>query len=102
MRSLNEVIHPQFSDQSALGSLTPSFAQDLPSEDEAEAEGGLTLFLAGLGLAAYAPALEAQDVDLEALTLLTEDDLKGLGLPLGPRRKLLLATRQRRAAVQGV
>jgi len=79
-------------------SISPFEEEDLPSEDEAEAEEALTLFLAGLGLAAYASAFKAQDVDLEALRLLTEDDLKGLGLPLGPRRKILLATRERRAA----
>lgn len=34
-------------------------------------------------------------MDLEALMLLTEDDLKQLGLPLGPRRKLLKVTHER-------
>jgi class 3 adenylate cyclase/predicted ATPase len=42
-----------------------------------------------LGLQQYAPVLAANDVDLAALRLLQEADLKELGLSLGHRRKLL-------------
>src|SRR4029079_8785791 len=63
-------------------------------------------WLEGLGLAQYLQQFEAQDVDLTSITLLTEDDLRDLGVPLGPRRKLLkaiqeLAERTSRAAVSG-
>ncbi|MFK7876186.1 MAG: adenylate/guanylate cyclase domain-containing protein, partial [Paracoccaceae bacterium] len=45
-------------------------------------------WLANLGLEKYAPSFEAAEVDFETLFDLVEDDLKELGLPLGPRRKI--------------
>src|SRR5690349_3558502 len=47
--------------------------------------------LAGLGLAQYADAFRAADVDLSLLPMLTDADLKEIGLSLGNRRKLLAA-----------
>ncbi len=47
-----------------------------------------------LGLGRYAEAFRAADVDLDTLNLLTEDDLKEIGLSLGHRRKLLAAIAQ--------
>ena len=52
----------------------------------------LTEWLEGLGLGKYAPAFREQEIDFDLLPLLTEQDLKELGLPIGPRRKLLEAT----------
>ena len=49
-----------------------------------------------LGLGRYAEAFRAADVDFETLKLLTEDDLKEMGLSLGHRRKLLAAIAQGR------
>ena len=43
------------------------------------------------GLGPYADAFEAELVTVENLPDLTEDDLKALGLPLGPRKTLLKA-----------
>ena len=51
----------------------------------------LTAWLEDLGLGKYAPLLVEHEVDLEALVELTDVDLKELGIPLGPRRKLLKA-----------
>ena len=51
----------------------------------------LSSWLRRLGLDRYASVLAEQEVDLEALRLLTEKDLQELGLPLGPRKKLLKA-----------
>ena len=48
-------------------------------------------WLEGLGLGAHAEAFEAEQIDLEALPDITEADLKDMGLPIGPRRKLLRA-----------
>ena len=45
-------------------------------------------WLEGLGLDQYAPAFAENDVELSDLPHLTEDDLKELGLSLGPRRRL--------------
>ena len=48
-------------------------------------------WLAGLGLGKYAAAFAEQEIDFDLLPLLTEQDVKELGLPIGPRRKLLEA-----------
>ncbi len=51
----------------------------------------LAPLLAALGLQRYGPAFAANDVDLAALRLLSEADLKEIGLSLGHRRKLMAA-----------
>ena len=43
------------------------------------------------GLSALHTILAAQQIDIDVLPDLTEDDLKGLGIALGPRRRLLKA-----------
>jgi class 3 adenylate cyclase len=48
-------------------------------------------WLDGLGLGQYAEAFAANSVELDHLPYLTEEDLEGLGIPLGPRRKLQAA-----------
>ena len=48
-------------------------------------------WLADLGLSQYAPAFSENQIDFEVLPDLTEDDLRELGLPMGPRKKLLKA-----------
>lgn len=48
-------------------------------------------WLVGLGLRKYAAIFAAHEIDLELVRLLTEDDVRELGLPIGPRRKLLHA-----------
>ncbi|MBV9118526.1 MAG: DUF2791 family P-loop domain-containing protein, partial [Acetobacteraceae bacterium] len=54
----------------------------------------LAVALNALGLGRYAEAFRAADVDLDTLKLLTEDDLREIGLSLGHRRKLLAAIAQ--------
>ena len=44
-----------------------------------------------LGLGQYTQAFADNGVELDHLTHLTDDDLKELGLPLGPRRQLQAA-----------
>lgn len=51
----------------------------------------LAVLLEALGLQRYGPAFAANDVDLAALRLLSEADLKEIGLSLGHRRKLMAA-----------
>jgi class 3 adenylate cyclase/predicted ATPase len=48
-------------------------------------------WLADLGLSQYAPVFSENLIDFEVLPDLTEDDLRELGLPMGPRKKLLKA-----------
>lgn len=60
----------------------------------------LTLFLTTVGLADYIPLFQSEQIDLESLSLLSEDDFKALGMPLGPRRKLENAIEQRTKTLQ--
>ena len=48
-------------------------------------------WLAALGLDQYAATFAAQQIDGDVLADLTDADLQALGLPLGPRKKLLRA-----------
>ena len=48
-------------------------------------------WLAGLGLERYQELFVEQAIDVGILPALTDDDLKGLGIPLGHRKRLLHA-----------
>jgi SAM (Sterile alpha motif) domain-containing protein len=48
-------------------------------------------WLTRLGLDKYVRVFIENEIDLDALRHLSEDDLKELGLPVGPRRKVLAA-----------
>ena len=48
-------------------------------------------WLARLGLAKYADVFAQNEIDLDTLRHLSDDDLKELGLPIGPRRKVMAA-----------
>ncbi len=50
---------------------------------------GIEQWLGSLGLEKYIPSFVEAEIDLLALPYLTDDDLQTLGLPLGPRRKVL-------------
>ena len=49
-------------------------------------------WLEELGLGRYAAVFAEQEITLDALWHLTDDDLKELGLPLGPRRPVSAAS----------
>jgi class 3 adenylate cyclase/predicted ATPase len=51
----------------------------------------LRTWLENLGLEKYLDLFEREEIDLEVLAELTEAELERLGLPLGPRKKLLRA-----------
>jgi hypothetical protein len=48
-------------------------------------------WLEGLGLGKYTEAFAENEIDLDAARDLTENDLKELGIAMGPRKKLLRA-----------
>ncbi|PON46562.1 Mitogen-activated protein kinase kinase kinase [Parasponia andersonii] len=56
--------------------------------DEQQTVDGL---LHALGLKKYALLFKAEEVDMTALKQMGENDLKELGIPMGPRKKILLA-----------
>jgi len=51
----------------------------------------IAAWLRDLGLERYEPAFRENEIDAEVLPELTESHLAALGLPLGPRLKLLKA-----------
>ena len=53
----------------------------------------IAAWLEQLGLIKYAPTFSENEVELADLSELSEDDLKEIGLPLGPRRRILKAAR---------
>ncbi|XP_046750497.1 Usher syndrome type-1G protein homolog [Diprion similis] len=78
---------------------------DLISEEDDADEGTeewtpLQRFLVANNLSSIHPILEAEQIDLEALMLLTDADVLALKLPLGPRRKLINAIAIRRRALE--
>ncbi|EFN81973.1 Usher syndrome type-1G protein-like protein [Harpegnathos saltator] len=75
--------------------------EDLLSEGEETDEEWTPLqrFLVANNLMSIQSVLESEQIDLEALMLLTETDIAALKLPLGPRRKLTNAIANRKKAL---
>ncbi|KDP45413.1 hypothetical protein JCGZ_09662 [Jatropha curcas] len=48
-------------------------------------------FLHSLGLGKYVVNFQAEEVDMTVLTQMGDKDLKEMGIPMGPRKKILLA-----------
>ncbi|XP_055608989.1 pre-mRNA splicing regulator USH1G [Uranotaenia lowii] len=73
---------------------------DEDSSDNEENESLAVLrFLAAFKLEDYYPTFQKNEIDMETLMLLTESDIKSLGLPLGPYRKLCNAIQERKEAL---
>ncbi|CAN0386300.1 unnamed protein product, partial [Pylaiella littoralis] len=56
----------------------------------------LAEFLGAMGLGKYARALTDNEIDLEAVQLMADSDFQDVGIPKGPRVKLLYALRTNR------
>ncbi|KAI8435743.1 hypothetical protein MSG28_003985 [Choristoneura fumiferana] len=80
-----------------------SESSTITSDEEGEADesgyASLERFLTAWGLAQYVQKFKDEQIDLDALMLLTESDMKSLGLPLGPYRKLVTAVQERKQAL---
>ncbi|KAG5240837.1 ankyrin repeat and SAM domain-containing protein [Salix suchowensis] len=77
-----------------MGQLPPSgFVQksSYVAEEHQTVEG----LLHSLGLGKYVILFKAEEVDMTALKQMGERDLKELGIPMGPRKKILLALLRR-------
>ena len=46
-----------------------------------------------LGLSKYLPLFKANEIDLVSISELQERDLQDMGMPLGPRKKVLKAAK---------
>uniref|UniRef100_A0AAQ4QNX8 DDHD domain containing 2 n=1 Tax=Gasterosteus aculeatus aculeatus TaxID=481459 RepID=A0AAQ4QNX8_GASAC len=65
-------------------------AKEVPCGEPLDLNGDtLQQTLSRLGLQQYLDTLQAENVDLESLALCQDGDLKDLGIPLGPRKKIL-------------
>ncbi|XP_050208354.1 uncharacterized protein LOC126657668 [Mercurialis annua] len=56
-----------------------------------KANTSLESFLQSLGLEKYLITFQVEEVDMTTLVHMTDEDLKVLGIPMGPRKKILLA-----------
>jgi len=74
----------------ALARPTPTVKR--PSNAMAEEQTVRTL-LHSLGLEKYVITFQVEEVDMAALRYMSDNDLKELGVPMGPRKKILLAIR---------
>ncbi|XP_004504506.1 uncharacterized protein [Cicer arietinum] len=68
-----------------------SVAQRAPFVGEEQPTQTVDGLLQALGLQKYAILFKAEEVDMTALKQMGEHDLKELGIPMGPRKKILLA-----------
>ncbi|AQK44142.1 Sterile alpha motif (SAM) domain-containing protein [Zea mays] len=71
--------------------ITPSSAPLPKVPVMAEAPLTVTGLLNSLGLEKYIVLFQAEEVDMAALRQMGESDLKDMGVPMGPRKKILLA-----------
>ncbi|XP_029946001.1 ankyrin repeat and SAM domain-containing protein 4B [Salarias fasciatus] len=74
---------------------------DLGLDDDGDEETSpLDVFLSAISLPEFAHAFSREHLDLEALMLCSDEDLKGIRIQLGPRKKILEAAARRRNALE--
>ncbi|KAM3598026.1 uncharacterized protein V6R79_012492 [Siganus canaliculatus] len=73
--------------------------EDLGLDDDEESS-PLDVFLSTISLEEFALAFSREHLDLDALLLCSDDDLKGIRIQLGPRKKILDATARRRNTLE--
>ncbi|TRY93315.1 hypothetical protein DNTS_029249 [Danionella cerebrum] len=102
---LQNRMHPSL-DEDSIGSahsLQERNVQELPWEelelgldDDDEPEtSSLEVFLATQSMNEFVPILKREKIDLDALLLCSDQDLKGIHIPLGPRKKIMDACQRR-------
>ncbi|XP_034567805.1 ankyrin repeat and SAM domain-containing protein 4B [Notolabrus celidotus] len=69
-------------------------------DDEDEETSPLDVFLSAISLPEFALAFNREHLDLEALMLCSDEDLKGIRIQLGPRKKILEAAARRKNALE--
>ncbi|KAF1379475.1 hypothetical protein PFLUV_G00176430 [Perca fluviatilis] len=69
-------------------------------DDEDEETSPLDAFLSAISLPEFALAFSREHLDLEALMLCSDEDLKGIRIQLGPRKKILEAVAHRKKALE--
>ncbi|MCI4376328.1 hypothetical protein PGIGA_G00187260 [Pangasianodon gigas] len=74
---------------------SPAAAEEAKEEEEETAD--LSSVLEQLGLSEYLSTFEQEKIDVESLLMCTVDDLKEMGIPLGPRKKLAKFVKEKAA-----
>ncbi|XP_031168817.1 ankyrin repeat and SAM domain-containing protein 4B [Sander lucioperca] len=69
-------------------------------DDEDEETSPLDAFLSAISLPEFSLAFSREHLDLEALMLCSDEDLKGIRIQLGPRKKILEAVAHRKNALE--
>lgn len=64
--------------------------------EKSQADTSLDRLLKSLDLEKYSTNFQAEEVDMKALVHMNEEDMKSLGIPMGPRKKILSALASRR------
>uniref|UniRef100_A0A8C4U5L0 SEC23-interacting protein n=1 Tax=Falco tinnunculus TaxID=100819 RepID=A0A8C4U5L0_FALTI len=84
-------------DTSSLGSSVTTSGDDLCEPEVDDDVPTLQKTLEMLSLSEYASTFEKERIDMESLLMCTVDDLKEMGIPLGPRKKIANFVKDRAA-----
>ncbi|NXX46133.1 S23IP protein, partial [Tricholaema leucomelas] len=84
-------------DTSSLGSSIATSGDDLCEPEVDDEVPTLQKTLDMLSLSEYASTFEKERIDMESLLMCTVDDLKEMGIPLGPRKKIANFVKDRAA-----
>uniref|UniRef100_A0A3Q0R5V2 SEC23 interacting protein n=1 Tax=Amphilophus citrinellus TaxID=61819 RepID=A0A3Q0R5V2_AMPCI len=74
--------------------VTPPAVEEQPKEDGEEFE-DLAAVLQHLGLSEYKSTFDEEKIDIESFLMCTIEDLKEMGIPLGPRKKIAKFVKER-------
>ncbi|XP_076599003.1 SEC23-interacting protein [Chaetodon auriga] len=74
--------------------VTPPAVEEEPKEDGEEFE-DLCAVLEHLGLSEYKSTFDEERIDIESFLMCTIEDLKEMGIPLGPRKKIAKFVKER-------
>ncbi|NP_001091152.1 SEC23 interacting protein S homeolog [Xenopus laevis] len=86
---------------SGAGAPVPLQAVEEPSDSEQQKPlPSLREALESLSLAEYSSVFEKEQIDMESLLMCTVDDLKEMGIPLGPRKKIAKFVQTKRKAAE--
>lgn len=75
-------------------SVTPPAVEEEPKEDGEKFE-DLSAVLEHLGLSEYKSTFDEEKIDIESFLMCTIEDLKEMGIPLGPRKKIAKFVKER-------
>ncbi|XP_034040533.1 SEC23-interacting protein [Thalassophryne amazonica] len=73
---------------------TPPAVEEEPKEDGEEFQ-DLSVMLEHLGLSEYKSTFDKEKIDIESFLMCTIEDLKEMGIPLGPRKKIVKLVNER-------